>query len=71
MLDENKLNAELLERGRMKRGELARRAGYAPSTFSAYVTGLRRAPPDFRARVELALGLPPGALRPDATRGDQ
>jgi DNA-binding transcriptional regulator YdaS (Cro superfamily) len=61
MVNVNALRIALVQNG-MPQWRLAKKLGYEPSTFSDYVRGARRSPPDLTARIERALKLPGGSL---------
>jgi len=61
MVNTDALRLALVEQ-RTTQWRLAKKLGYQPSTFSDYVRGARRAPPDLAAQIERALKLPGGSL---------
>lgn len=62
-LDRVRLKVALAER-QLTQGQLAQRLNIAPSTLSGWVNGYATPPRNWVGRVEQALGLPGGALRP-------
>jgi transcriptional regulator with XRE-family HTH domain len=62
-LDRVRLKVALVER-ELTQGRLAQRLSIAPSTLSGWVNGLATPPSNWIRRIEQALGLPEGALRP-------
>lgn len=62
-IDIRELRVELARRD-LTQGELATRISTRPSTLSSWLRGVNPPPPQFRERVEEALGLHPGALLP-------
>lgn len=66
-LDRVRYRVALAER-QLTQGELAQRLHIAPSTLSGWVNGFATPPRNWVGRVEQALGLPGGALRPLTNR---
>jgi transcriptional regulator with XRE-family HTH domain len=66
-LDRVRLKVALAER-QLTQGKLAQRLNIAPSTLSGWVNGLATPPTNWIRRVEQALGLPGGALRPTISK---
>jgi transcriptional regulator with XRE-family HTH domain len=62
-LDRVRLKVALAER-QLTQGKLAQRLNIAPSTLSGWVNGFATPPRNWVGRVEQALGLPGGTLRP-------
>jgi transcriptional regulator with XRE-family HTH domain len=60
---EKPIKIELIRQG-LRQLDLANRLGLPLTTFSSYMRGAVRPPHGFRERVEEALGLPRGALKP-------
>lgn len=64
-IDMHTLKAELARRD-LPQWRLAQQLGVAASTVSEWLRGAKRAPEDLRERIERVLGLPEGALKPQA-----
>ena len=66
-LDRIRLKVALAER-QLTQGELAHKLNVAPSTLSGWVNGFATPPSNWIRRIEQALGLPCGALRPTTNK---
>ena len=60
-MDLTKIRVALAERG-LRQFHLAKRLKISPSSLSDWLRGARTAPADLSCRIEVALGLLPGAL---------
>lgn len=63
-VDERKLKLELVRRGLSQRS-LAGLLDVSPSTFNGWIRAAHPAPEDLQERIETALALPAGELKPE------